>query len=241
MARVATTLAVTSAAEFWCWHLVRTPASHLLRLATAPSAASLAVTPDTVVVDIAATLLLVAAAGLSFSIALNVTALALRRRLPRLSRACIGLTPHFCQRFVVMTCGVGLAAPLALGSAAIASPLATHATHRYSGPAGRAEDRLAGLSFPDLPTLGQGKARVAGRANRDAARDPGHPEGSVRVVVRPGDSLWSIAAGRLTPDAPPAQIAALVGRLYAANRAVIGTNPDLILPGMSLIAPEATR
>ncbi len=59
-----------------------------------------------------------------------------------------------------------------------------------------------------------------------------------QVVVRRGDSLWSIAARQLGPDADPATIAAAVPRWHAANRAVIGPNPNLLQVGQVLTAPN---
>lgn len=57
------------------------------------------------------------------------------------------------------------------------------------------------------------------------------------VRVRPGDSLWLIAARRLGPSAGAADIAAAWPRWYAANRALIGPDPALIHPGQVLYAP----
>ncbi|TCC36554.1 LysM peptidoglycan-binding domain-containing protein [Kribbella speibonae] len=59
----------------------------------------------------------------------------------------------------------------------------------------------------------------------------------VRVVVRKGDSLWSIAARELGPSATTQAIAARWPDWYAANRHVIGNDPDLILPGQVLRIP----
>lgn len=59
------------------------------------------------------------------------------------------------------------------------------------------------------------------------------------VVVHRGDSLWSIAADQLGPTATDAQIDAAWRSWYAANRTVIGDDPDLILPGRQLQAPPA--
>ena len=56
-------------------------------------------------------------------------------------------------------------------------------------------------------------------------------------VVRRGDTLWDVAARHLGPTASPADIAHEWPRWYAANRAAIGTNPQLILPGTVLHAP----
>lgn len=60
-------------------------------------------------------------------------------------------------------------------------------------------------------------------------------------VVRAGDSLWVIAARQLGPGASDAQIAAEWPRWYRANRAVIGSNPSLLLVGMRLVVPDGRR
>jgi len=66
---------------------------------------------------------------------------------------------------------------------------------------------------------------------------PAAPVGDV-YVVRPGDTLWTIAERRLGPEATPSEIARFVDRLWNVNAAVIGTgSPDLIMPGQSLRVP----
>lgn len=57
------------------------------------------------------------------------------------------------------------------------------------------------------------------------------------VVVQPGDSLWAIAARDLGPAASPKHVAQAWPRWWAANRAVVGNDPQLIHPGMRLSAP----
>lgn len=54
--------------------------------------------------------------------------------------------------------------------------------------------------------------------------------------VRPGDTLWSIAERRM-PGAAPTEIDAGWRRIHRANRAVIGADPDLIIPGTTLRLP----
>jgi nucleoid-associated protein YgaU len=61
----------------------------------------------------------------------------------------------------------------------------------------------------------------------------------VRVVVREGDSLWSIAARELGPAATNEAVAARWPDWYAVNRQVIGDDPDLIVPGQVLRIPPA--
>lgn len=57
------------------------------------------------------------------------------------------------------------------------------------------------------------------------------------VVVTRGDSLWAIAARHLGPDATDAEVAREWPRWYAANRAVVGDDPNLLHPGQVLTAP----
>ncbi len=57
------------------------------------------------------------------------------------------------------------------------------------------------------------------------------------VVVLAGDSLWSIAARHLGPEADDAEIAQAWPQWWKANRAVVGEDPDLLLPGQRLVAP----
>lgn len=60
------------------------------------------------------------------------------------------------------------------------------------------------------------------------------------TVVRHGDTLWSIAARHLGPDATTTQIATEWPRWYQANRHLIGADPHRILPGERLRAPRST-
>jgi len=60
------------------------------------------------------------------------------------------------------------------------------------------------------------------------------------VTVRRGDSLWSIAARHLGPGTSDAEIAWEWPRWYAANRAAVGDDPDLLVPGQLLRPPPST-
>jgi len=61
------------------------------------------------------------------------------------------------------------------------------------------------------------------------------------IVVHRGDTLWSIAARRLGASATAADIDAEWHRWFAANRDIVGADPNLILPGQVLHAPPPPR
>ena len=63
---------------------------------------------------------------------------------------------------------------------------------------------------------------------------PSHP---TAVVVRRGDSLWSIATDLLPAGADAPDVTEAWHRLHRANTARIGADPDLILPGTRLVVP----
>ncbi len=64
-----------------------------------------------------------------------------------------------------------------------------------------------------------------------------HPADSGKAYrVKAGDTLWSIAASALSTD-DPARIARFWPRLHRMNRAVIGADPNMILPGQVLRLP----
>ena len=66
---------------------------------------------------------------------------------------------------------------------------------------------------------------------------PKYTQGTERVVVAPGDSLWSISREQLGPNATPQQIATTVERIYALNQNQIGGDPNLIFAGQKLSLP----
>ena len=60
------------------------------------------------------------------------------------------------------------------------------------------------------------------------------------VTVRRGDSLWSIASRHLGSGASDVQVAREWPRWYAANRDLIGDDPDLLVPGQQLRPPTSS-
>jgi len=58
------------------------------------------------------------------------------------------------------------------------------------------------------------------------------------VVVRRGDTLWTIVERHLGPHASAAEVAAEWPRWHAANHDVVGPDADVLLPGQRLRPPE---
>lgn len=120
-------------------------------------------------------------------------------------------------------------------------PTAT-TTHPVAGHA-RAATRLSGSAGHASRMSGGGRHTSAAVVDPPDLDWPAQPREATRhasdtVRVRRGDSLWGIAAAHLPPSATDRAIAAAWPRWYAANRAVIGSDPDLILPGQMLVPPQ---
>ena len=133
--------------------------------------------------------------------------------------------PDGVRRVVAAACGAALVG-------AIASPALAH-------DAGRAQRRhgVAGLPLPERAVArGHRRGPVAG-----APTPPSPPTPLRTVVVRPGDSLWTLAAADLPAGASAARVTARWHAVYAANRAVIGPDPDLLEPGQRLHLPGKDR
>lgn len=84
-------------------------------------------------------------------------------------------------------------------------------------------------------------APVSAPATAAASPAPRPAAAPTTYVVRPGDSLWAIAARHLGPGASNAEIAAEWPRWYRANREVIGSNPSLLYVGTRLAVPHGRR
>lgn len=127
------------------------------------------------------------------------------------------LMPLGVHRVVLAACGVALAT-------AATAPARADAGHP-PGPRDAAT-LLSGLPLPDRAVA---PPRTAGAPT------------SHTHVVRPGDSLWSIAARDLPRGSSEEAIARRWHAIYAANRRRIGPDPDLIVPGQQLHLPGKDR
>lgn len=162
--------------------------------------------------DLAEILLFAASLWLSAATALTVLgALSGTGSLP--ARLSARVTPRAWRRLLTA----------ALGGAIALAPAATTAQ-----PAGGTDDgpHIAGLRLPDRPS-----GDVPGTPIDRGAGRPG-------VRVRPGDTLWDLAASQLPPGSADAAVAVAWHRWYATNRDVIGPDPDLLLPGTRLRSPS---
>jgi hypothetical protein len=118
----------------------------------------------------------------------------------------------------------------AAGAIAIAPAQAERGVAPPQRPAAAsaANHNLDGLPFPDRPQSN------SSQPHRPAA-------GSERVyravIVQRGDTLWSIARRSLPDRASDAEIARSCAAWFAANRDVIGSDPDLIIPAQRLRPP----
>lgn len=152
--------------------------------------------------------------------------------------ACRSLTPRAARGLVAACCGVGIAVGVTGPASAVREPAPPNSMSLHASgadpatdprpdpgpdpgpdpaPAPRPPASLHGLLLPDLPLSA-----------------PRPPDGGQIVVVRPGDSLWRIAARLLPADATEAEIDRVCHRIYSANARRIGSDPDLIHPGTRL-------
>lgn len=156
--------------------------------------------------------------------------------------------------------GIGISA-LGLGGLLLLAALlrglarATRCAVRSAARAGTAASsraRIIGVRGLFATATGAATASVAGATTSAASAAPtwGSPAATMSPtsaapapvhLVGPGDSLWAIAARSLGPGASDAEIAAEWPRWYRANRAVIGSNPSLLLVGTSLTVPHGRR
>lgn len=83
------------------------------------------------------------------------------------------------------------------------------------------------ITEPDLVVASPSRARQA------------PPTARAGVTVLAGDTLWDIAARDLGSTASDVEVALHWPRWYQANKAQIGENPDVLLPGQVLKPPAA--
>jgi nucleoid-associated protein YgaU len=168
------------------------------------------------------------------------------------------LSPAFMQRLVLAALSVQLVAgPAANADAAVPGPeWAPTQQHLSTAPAdsgnsadqavalppldGEAKDNSSRPSTiepgwqPAAPVVGPGLLTApAVRSVFDSGTE------AAAVTVLAGDTLWEIAAFAMGPEATDVEIAMEWPRWYEANRAIIGQDPNVLLPGQILQPPAA--
>jgi len=174
-----------------------------------------------------------------------VALLTLAARLPgaagRLAQGTVRrCAPAAVRRGVAVALGLGVvlsgAGP---AGAAVAAPRSPSPAAGLDWPADAAPPVLPVLDWPTSgpqhlgkpgpPTSTQVGSPHATRSSRPAA-----------VVVRPGDTLWGLAARSLGGSPSERAVAQAWPVWWSANRALIGPDPDLLQPGTALVPPELT-
>lgn len=168
-----------------------------------------------------ATGLLVAACATALAVALTwlwvITTVAVRDVLRGSAPEARGAA----RRLVLLACGVAVAAGTAVPA--------------HAG-GGDGPELLAGLPLPERAVApADDRSRERSSAARPAAVRAEHP--SEHYVVRPGDSLWSIAVAHPGSGGTDARWRAI----WAANRTAVGDDPDLIHPGQALRLPPVEQ
>lgn len=135
------------------------------------------------------------------------------------------VAPVSLRRVVEVALGLTVAAGVLGASPASASPDLPPAPPAAS----------ASFDWPSAPAGPEWNPPIAPApvAARPAAPAPV----DAAVVIRPGDSLWSVAADHLPAAASDAEIAQAWPTWWAANRDAVGADPDLIQPGLHLTPP----
>ncbi len=121
---------------------------------------------------------------------------------------------------------------------ATATTSATTSVHDHGVPPGHPDSGTAAPDpVPDARRDGSLTLWPMSRPGRGES-NTGLAAGRQDVVVLRGDSLWAIAARLLPNGSADTAIDAAWRELYAANRAVVGADPNLLLPGQILRVPS---
>ncbi len=176
---------------------------------------------------------------------LAVAAASARRSGRSLHRAVELLTPRFARGLVRVLLGAAVAVASAGPAVASTAP----ATRVGAG----ALPSLAPVPAPVVappelpPVLALDRPGASPSHTTSPVPAPPHPPAAMpqpaapqTYRVRPGDTLWGLAAKRLPASSSPAAITRAWQRWYAANRREIGPDPGLLLIGELLDIPQET-
>ncbi|GAA1736796.1 LysM peptidoglycan-binding domain-containing protein [Aeromicrobium alkaliterrae] len=125
--------------------------------------------------------------------------------------------------------GAGTTAARRLAPRWLAAGLTTGAL--VLGPTAQATPGdLDGLPLPD-------RASVAVTTAAPEAPAPAPAEAAPSVTVQAGDCLWDLARRHAPAGTPDAALARLTALWHEQNLAVIGADPDVLVPGQVLVVP----
>jgi nucleoid-associated protein YgaU len=177
------------------------------------------------------------------SMILATSAAVLEKVGKKRAAAAVGIfCPGFMRRLAMAALSVQLlSAPVAgavqppAGPASVpAQEVAVSAAWHPTGEDPRQAPELQPHWRPHAPVIDPGLvAAQPVRAAQSISQAPGE------VTVLAGDTLWDIAARELGPAATDVDVALHWPRWYQANKATIGQNPDVLLPGQILKSPSA--
>jgi hypothetical protein len=212
---------------------------------------------DAAAITVASALLWCAAIWLAFGLLAAATSV-LPGRTGRLGAAFSHrVMPAALRRVVIWAAGVSLVlSPASAVAEGIASPSASATVTATAPSVGWPIDQNAApsmvsgtpqsgptINWPSITPPPSTTAPRTGAPPPSTIQPPRHAATAAEadVTVRPGDSLWLIAAHRLGPNISDERTAAEWPRWYAVNRAAIGDNADLLMPGQHLSAPAAVN
>ena len=144
------------------------------------------------------------------------------------------------RRLVLAACGVALLGGTLAAPAGAAPGQGSGADRGQPSASSGTARLLGGLPLPERAEV-RGNPRAGAPAPEQAPprAQPGPATRSApgTVVVRPGDTLWSIAVGTLPAGADQRAVDARWRAIHRANLDVVGADPDLIRPGQRLALP----
>lgn len=147
------------------------------------------------------------------------------------------VAPAAVRRWAALLLGAAIASTITPAGATATLPVSSVSTPAAPAPGWSTLDEVSrsgsAAPAPDwTPAPTRDLPPVSLTTPRQSA-DPAQHE----VTVRRGDTLWDLAAAHLPAEATDAEIATSWQQWYVTNRAVIGPDPDLILPGQVLTVP----